>query len=979
MTISQQLKLNDLEYFEANGINVLVYSNRYNPIFFDEKAAGVELIHHGVRTATGGAVRLHDTPEQWDLVPEIVDRIVNKSTHSISTLLRYDKFDFDSEVRVTSYQKGVKIEVILEKPIPAELAGRAGFNLEFFPPDYWTSSYLADGKPYLFPRYPASDTYVRPKTEKIQQIYDHSTFDDRGRDEFLVPIPIRTAHAFVLAPENPNRKISIQSDSEIMFFDGRILAQNGCYVFRTLLPAGKRGVVTEWYVEPNTVPDWIRDPNIGFSQVGYTPAQKKQAIIELDINDHPHATATLYKIDENGNNKAVYSDKTKFWGKYLRYNYLQFDFSAVQEEGLYFIEYNDVKTNAFPISTEIYKGAWHPTMDVWLPVQMDHMTVNEGYRIWHGNPYQDDALQAPTNHDHFDGYSMGDTTDTRFKPFERIPGLNVGGWFDAGDFDIQTGSHNAVVMDLVSLYETFSPNRDMTYIDQTTQYVDIHRPDGKNDVLQQIEHGVLALVAQVENIGHPVRGIIVGNLHQYHHLGDASTITDNLPYNPNLEPYETDGLTSGTMDDRWVFTTRSAFLDYSTAASLAAAARVLKEFNPDLSYRALACAMKMWDENFEANHSNKISDPNFLSRRANDMSAALQLYITTKNDLFRKVFENALWNQFDASPVSLRSNTNRWSDETITNALMACPYMGKDFLRKLRPHIVFVVTLFSACNEALLEIPQKGVIDISSFYKTDEDAESALVALYADFITNIGGNDGIYVPYNIIFNYCADNVLAAGEFYGDNDQFASINEFRYDSQSSVVYQMYRRFYFVIYHANLVIDNFKYGESATKDRCISEARVIRAWCHMMAALAWGNPPLVDHVLTGDAKPTNYELGHEALLKWCAQECGEAVQYLDERSSKTDKDGAVKVTKGFAWTVQGKALLNAGDYPGAKTALKKVIASDKYDLVPGNKFAQLFHLSGDGSEEKVFELNLINSASIGDWSGKIQRSTWMEMNL
>jgi len=300
-------------------------------------------------------------------------------------------------------------------------------------------------------------------------------------------------------------------------------------------------------------------------------------------------------------------------------------------------------------------------------------------------------------------------------------------------------------------------------------------------------------------------------------------------------------------------------------------------------------------------------------------------------------------------------------------------------LRFIFPLMFGFALLFSACNEDKLDIPQKGVIGIDSFYKTDEDAESALVAMYADFITNIGGNDGIYVPYNIVFNYCADNVLAAGEFYGDNDQFASINEFRYDSQSSVIYQMYRRLYFVIYHANLVINNFEYGESAVKDRVISEARVVRAWCHMMAAMAWGNPPLIDRVLSGTDKPSNYEGGHVGLLEWCAKEAAESVQYLDERASPADKDGAVRVTKGFAWAVQGKALLYAGDYAGAKIPLRNVINSGKYELVPGEEFGNLFHLSGDGSPEKVFELNLINNASIGDWSGKIQRSTWMEMNL
>ena len=68
--LGQKLALNDLEYFETPGINVLVYSNQFNGMFFDEKTAGIEIIHHGVRTSTGGAVRLQNTPEQWDLVPK---------------------------------------------------------------------------------------------------------------------------------------------------------------------------------------------------------------------------------------------------------------------------------------------------------------------------------------------------------------------------------------------------------------------------------------------------------------------------------------------------------------------------------------------------------------------------------------------------------------------------------------------------------------------------------------------------------------------------------------------------------------------------------------------------------------------------------------------------------------------------------------------------------------------------------------------
>ena len=91
---SQDLKLNEREYFERQGINVLVFSNNFNGGFNDEKNSGIEIIHHGVRTIQGGAVRLNNTPEQWDLVPKTVSRTVDREKGSIEVVMRYDDYDF---------------------------------------------------------------------------------------------------------------------------------------------------------------------------------------------------------------------------------------------------------------------------------------------------------------------------------------------------------------------------------------------------------------------------------------------------------------------------------------------------------------------------------------------------------------------------------------------------------------------------------------------------------------------------------------------------------------------------------------------------------------------------------------------------------------------------------------------------------------------------------------------------------------------
>jgi len=676
----QTLQLNDLGYFETSGANVFVYSNQYTGMFNDEKNAGIEIIHHGVRTATGGAVRLQNTPEQWDLVPTVVDRKIDKTNNSIDVILRYADYSFDSRISVTPKDKGVLISVYLDKPLPEKLEGRAGFNLEFIPSSYFRKTYLIDGKPGVFPLYPSSSTTMEPLSNKVMQYAGHTTFDDRGRKEFIAPGPLATGKTLLMAPEDPEHFVKIQaSDADLMLYDGRDLAQNGWFIVRSLLPAKKTGNVLQWYLEPNAIPDWKRVPIIQFSQVGYHPSQEKVAVIELDKNDSPLKNASLFQVMPEGKFVEKLTADVVLWGKYTRYNYLKFDFSSVKDPGIYFIKYGDQKTNIFLIGTDVYSNIWHPTMDVWFPVQMDHMMVNEAYRTWHGAPYLDDALQAPVNHQHFDGYRMGPTTDTKYKDYERIPGLNVGGWFDAGDFDIQTGSHVSVLLNFVDAWEKFKVNRDETFVDQATRYVDIHRPDGKPDILQQIEHGALNVVAQVENIGHPVRGIIVPNLHQYHHLGDAINETDNLPYNPDLKPYESDGKSSGTMDDRWAFTNRSAALDYSTAGALAAASRALKDYNKTLADRCLAAARKMWDENFDKpQNTNQPGGQMFIS--GSEMSAALQLFITTKDDKYSMRFLELLWPSLERSLVGRGGG--------IIGALQAIPFMDNNFKTKLKDYVV---------------------------------------------------------------------------------------------------------------------------------------------------------------------------------------------------------------------------------------------------------------------------------------------------
>lgn len=653
---SQALKLNDLEYFETRGLNVLVFSNWYNDLFSDSKMSGIEIIHHGVRTATNGDVRLNPTPEQWDPIPQFVERKVKKNAGIIEAFLRYPAYDFAYSVKAESREGGIAISVILERPLPRAMEGRAGFNLEFLPSAYFKKAYLMDGTSGFFPLYPGGPM-------------------ERQNSGLVEPKPIAFGSTLVLAPEDPARRITIQSKSaHVMLFDGRNKAQNGWFVVRSILPAKKAGKVIEWFLSASTIPAWTRPPVITYSQAGYHPDQKKIAVIELDKNDRPLSTARVLRVSEKGEETEVFRSEARVWGRYLCYNYATFDFTPVTENGLYVLEYGDQRTTALRIAPDVYENAWHPTLDVFFPVQMDHMVVKEAYRVWHGASHLDDALQAPVNHEHFDLYAQGPTTDTQYKPGEHIPGLNVGGWFDAGDFDLRTQTHYATILSMVQTWETFRPERDETSINQRTRSVDIHHPDGKPDLLQQIEHGTLQLVAQHRAIGHAIPGIVEAHLSQYTHLGDAVTKTDNLVYNQALDSLESDGFNSGTFDDRWAFTSKSSALNYGSAAALAAAARALRSYNDTLATECLSVAKRIWDEEQSHppdvfRHGNTTGGP--LEDEA--LKAAVELLICSKDERYaRKIRE-------------LSSHIESNFDRMAALAVRAVPFMDGQYAKKLEP------------------------------------------------------------------------------------------------------------------------------------------------------------------------------------------------------------------------------------------------------------------------------------------------------
>lgn len=588
---------------------------------------GVCVIMNGKRIATNGDIRLEATPGQWQPVPKQLSRKVEGN--SVTTTLCYPDssrhltgfnpmvypdYQFTYVVSVEPQGSGIIVTVDLDKPVPEFLLGKAGFNLEFFPGEVFGKPWMMDEQTGIYPQQPNSPLLALPTNRGHDgnffagrgQKADLDQLDGQGysplRADDIIAAPYAEGKKFVSRPDDNHQKLTVESfTGNLKLYDGRMNHNNGWFVLRSEIARGATKGAVRWVITPNVDYSWRYQPVVQTSQVGYQSKQPKRIVIETDKRDENVSEASLFRIDAQGEH-LVRTAQPRVWGDFLRYRYLTLDLSDVVEPGLYCVHYREAQSSVFRIADDVYdRGVWQPVIEYFLPVQMCHVRVSEKYRVWHDACHLDDALMAHVGN-HIDGYDQRPGL-SKYPEGAQVPGVNIGGWHDAGDFDLRVESQAGEAYILALAFEQFHPDIDVTAIDHQKHQVEIHEADGKNDILQQVENGALTVVRSYQSLGRLYRGIICNSLRQYAMLGDAAAMTDGV---------------IGNTDDRWIFTENNPGRALSTAAQLAGAARVLLGFNDELSKECLSVATEIYQQT-EAN--------GFLI--GTKLQAAVELYLTT--------------------------------------------------------------------------------------------------------------------------------------------------------------------------------------------------------------------------------------------------------------------------------------------------------------------------------------------------------------
>lgn len=606
-----QITLQPDSYFKAHGFRFLIWQNDY----LGGRLGGLEMILQGKRVLDAGNVVCFTTDGKKygyydDTGDQRGERTVDLKTGRVSYPVELLPLGLKYTVNVLSDGNSIWVQIDLAQPVDLEKIQEIAFRIEIYPEEYEYKTFTGGEISDWFYEQHLGRRVLIPKAEKI-----------------------------VIAPEDPQRKITFEGKNATLSLrdERRDLNISGYMLFASLA----RGSAQQSFslkITPSIDPNWTKEPVIQVSQVGYHPSQQKIAILEVEPRTTEIHEMELLVLNEKPAPERVALLKPEKWGNLYQNTYYTYDFSDVKKTGHYFLKYDQQQVGPFKISPAVFEAVWQPTLDVYFPTQMCHVKVKDFLRLWHGACHLDDALQAPAGHVGKDGYRQGPATQTDFSPYERVPGITWGGWHDAADFDLPSGSICETALWLALAQEKFPTTRDVTTILRDERLVELFQSDGKNDLLQQIAFGVEWLLAVVKQVGHVPAGVITHIGPDYGSAGDPASITDGLLYDSRLQPTQQKNGFSGKFDDRWIYTDRNTGGQYQFVQIAAVCARLFRDENDSFSRECLQLAEQIWEyeQTHEAVHFEVAYQPQENQYHALEMAAAAELFLTTKKAIYRE-------------------------------------------------------------------------------------------------------------------------------------------------------------------------------------------------------------------------------------------------------------------------------------------------------------------------------------------------------
>ncbi|WP_025764436.1 RagB/SusD family nutrient uptake outer membrane protein [Dyadobacter tibetensis] len=273
----------------------------------------------------------------------------------------------------------------------------------------------------------------------------------------------------------------------------------------------------------------------------------------------------------------------------------------------------------------------------------------------------------------------------------------------------------------------------------------------------------------------------------------------------------------------------------------------------------------------------------------------------------------------------------------------------------LAPTILLVVGVMASCNEDILDQSNPNALTPSTFWRSADDANKAILGAYSPF-THIWN----YSRFEIFLSDYRDDVVNG---FATSERTA-IGNFNGVSITNGTFWVWSTNYQAITRANEILFNVPniQMEEAAKNAILGEARFLRAYNYFQLVNNWLNVPLITLPI-GEIKDPEAITQADPEQVWAqiVLDFQEAQKLLPKT---WDNANVGRATWGAATAYLGKTYLYRKNFASAKTEFKKIMDSGLYSLT--KDYGDNFTEDKENNSESIFEIQLKADGNQG-WGG------------
>jgi len=258
-----------------------------------------------------------------------------------------------------------------------------------------------------------------------------------------------------------------------------------------------------------------------------------------------------------------------------------------------------------------------------------------------------------------------------------------------------------------------------------------------------------------------------------------------------------------------------------------------------------------------------------------------------------------------------------------------------------------ILILAVSCGEDFTILAPQSQRNVENFYKTDTDFVTSINGAYA----GLAGSKAYGRNYMLLHEMRSDNTENDGGATGLAESFQRIDRFDELTTATEIEETWAGGYEVIARTNTIlnrIQNASFDNPALGERIRGEALFVRSLVYYNLAVTFGNIAEQFDEVTSPNVQIN-QVTADVIYNRIASDLAEAANLLPSSYSGSDVGRA---TSGAASTLLGLVHLTNGENGQAETALRSVIQSDQYELIPD--FEDIWGVENQNNEESIFEI-------------------------